>query len=237
MKYAIIAAGNGSRLASEGISIPKPLVSICGEPLIDRLIRIFMKNDAEDISVICNKSQPQVADHLSKIQEDGLNGMSIPLHFIVKSTPSSMHSFRELCSRNLTEPFILTTVDTVFREDEFAEYVKAFETSNADALMGVTAHVDDEMPLWVKIDKNNNVKGFYDESEECTLVSGGIYGLKPQSIFTLHNCIARGEKRMRSFQRALIAEGQHVCAWQFSKVFDIDHIEDIWKAEEFLIGR
>ena len=43
MKYAIIAAGEGSRLASEGVEKPKPLVCINGEPLIDRLIRIFMK--------------------------------------------------------------------------------------------------------------------------------------------------------------------------------------------------
>ena len=39
MKYAIIAAGNGSRLAQEGITVPKPLVEINGERLIDRLVR------------------------------------------------------------------------------------------------------------------------------------------------------------------------------------------------------
>ena len=47
MKYAIIAAGEGSRLAAEGITVPKPLVEVNGEYLIDRLIRIFMQNDAE----------------------------------------------------------------------------------------------------------------------------------------------------------------------------------------------
>ena len=39
MKYAVIAAGEGSRLAGEGIEVPKPLVRIGGECLIDRLIR------------------------------------------------------------------------------------------------------------------------------------------------------------------------------------------------------
>ena len=37
MKYAIIAAGEGSRLAREGIWEPKPLVEVGGERLIDRL--------------------------------------------------------------------------------------------------------------------------------------------------------------------------------------------------------
>lgn len=36
MKFAIIAAGEGSRLAAEGITLPKPLVEVGGEPLIDR---------------------------------------------------------------------------------------------------------------------------------------------------------------------------------------------------------
>ena len=43
MRYAIIAAGEGSRLAQEGISLPKPLVKINGEAMIDRLIRIFLE--------------------------------------------------------------------------------------------------------------------------------------------------------------------------------------------------
>ena len=34
MKFAIIAAGEGSRLAQEGVEEPKPLVSVCGQPMI-----------------------------------------------------------------------------------------------------------------------------------------------------------------------------------------------------------
>ena len=37
MKYAIIAAGEGSRLQQEGIDLPKPLVPIGGEAMNDRL--------------------------------------------------------------------------------------------------------------------------------------------------------------------------------------------------------
>ena len=37
MKFGIIAAGEGSRLSSEGIGSPKPLVEVGGEKLIDRL--------------------------------------------------------------------------------------------------------------------------------------------------------------------------------------------------------
>ena len=42
MKFAIIAAGDGLRLAQEGVTESKPLVRVRGEQLIDRLIRIFI---------------------------------------------------------------------------------------------------------------------------------------------------------------------------------------------------
>ena len=41
MKFAIIAAGEGSRLAQEGVKQPKPLVPLHGTPLIECLIKIF----------------------------------------------------------------------------------------------------------------------------------------------------------------------------------------------------
>ena len=43
MDYAIIAAGEGSRLAQEGVKWPKPLVRLNGVALIDRLIDVFLK--------------------------------------------------------------------------------------------------------------------------------------------------------------------------------------------------
>ena len=96
MNYAIIAAGEGSRLAKEGVRMPKPLVNIHGERLIDRLIRVFMANDAEQIAVICNNLRPEVEQHLARLCQQGLHGMTLPLHYIVQTTPSSMHSFYAL---------------------------------------------------------------------------------------------------------------------------------------------
>ena len=138
MKYAIIAAGEGSRLAQEGILSPKPLVKVGGEHLIDRLIRVFMHNGATGVVAICNEQMTEVRQHLEQIRQSG----QYPLNFIVKSTPSSMHSLWELSRWLDDEPFVLTTVDTIFREKEFTDYVQTFqmlvEQGEADGLMGVT---------------------------------------------------------------------------------------------------
>lgn len=235
MKYAIIAAGEGSRLQQEGVSSPKPLVKIGGEMLIDRLFRVFQQQDATEIVVICNEQMTEVRHHLQQIQQAG----SQPLKFIVKSTPSSMHSLWELSPWLADEPFVLTTVDTIFREREFTDYVQTFQTlvgqQQADGLMGVTDYIDDEKPLYVATDDDLRITGFLDACETPRYISGGIYGLTPRSLTTLQRCIERGESRMRNFQRALVHDGLLLKAFPFSKVLDIDHASDIQKAEEFIV--
>ena len=241
MKYAIIAAGEGSRLAKEGLQMPKPLVTVDGEYLIDRLLRIFMQNDATEIAVICNDLTPYVSQHLRHIQQCGLNGHEVPLQMVVKSTPSSMHSFFELSPYLGDGPFCMTTVDTIFSEQEFATYIQVFQQlldeDKCAGLMGVTDYIDDERPLYVGVDAQSEISGFYDEQHGCRYISGGIYGLIPSAIDVLRSCINRGESRMRNFQRALVADGQKLKAYPFSKVLDIDHVSDIAKAEAFLQTR
>ena len=235
MKYAIIAAGEGSRLAKEGILSPKPLVKVKGEYLIDRLIRVFTQHGATEIVAICNEQMADVQQHLRTISQGN------PLvRFVVKSTPSSMHSMWELSRWLHDEPFVLTTVDTIFREEDFSGYVDAFQRlvaqGDVDGLMGVTDYIDDEKPLYVETDETLRITEFLDSCEHPRYVSGGIYGLTPKCLDTLSRCVERGESRMRNFQRALVRDGLHLKAYPFSKVLDIDHATDIEKAEVFLGG-
>lgn len=238
MKYAIIAAGDGSRLAAEGVAEPKPLVRVGGRPLIDRLLDVFMQNDAEEIIVICNDRMSSVVAHLRELQRDGLDGVRLPLRYVVKTTPSSMHSFFEISRYMGGGAFCVTTVDTIFRPDEFGGYIRAFKSEvsagKCQGMMGVTDYIDDEKPLYVQTDEAMGITAFLDTSDSCRYVSAGIYGLTPSSLPTLDGCMRRGESRMRNFQRAMIADGLVLRAYPFSKVLDVDHASDIQKAEEFL---
>ena len=231
MRYAVIAAGEGSRLAQEGMTTPKPLVKIGGERMVDRLVRIFVAAGAKEVCVVCN---PSSEAYIKSRQEAGA-----PLRSIVRTTPSSMHSMYELMPMlEGDEPFVLTTVDTVFRESEFQDYVAAFEkmvaAGEADGLMGVTTYIDDEKPLYVATDDDLNIRAFLDADENPRYVSGGIYGLTPCALATLRRCVDRGESRMRNFQRALLTDGLQLKAYPFTKVIDVDHAGDIAKAEALL---
>lgn len=234
MKFAIISAGEGSRLAQEGVQLPKPLVQLNGMAMIDRLIHIFAKNGAEQVVVIINDEVAQTKEHLALLKKVS----EVPLEVIVKTTPSSMHSFYELSTYLKDDKFCLTTVDTIFREEEFSRFIEAFKASDKDGLMAVTDYIDDEKPLYISTDEELNITGFHDaRTPDCRYISGGIYCLTPKSIDTLQRCMENGMSRMRNFQRQLVADGLHLGAYPFSKILDVDHASDIEKAEAFLNGK
>lgn len=235
MNYAIIAAGEGSRLVQEGVSLPKPLVDIDGRPMIRRLIDIFRDCDAESISVIVNEQMTQVRDYLETLREH----IDVPLKLVVKSTSSSMHSFYEVSSVfPAGSKFILTTVDTIFRPDDFSRYAAAFAADNTcDGYMAVTSYIDDEKPLYIDADGDNIITAFRDEPfEGVRYISGGIYGLTTPALSVLSQCMERGVSRMRNYQRALVAAGLRLRAFDLGKIIDVDHAGDIEKARAFLSG-
>lgn len=230
MNYAIIAAGEGSRLVQEGVKYPKPLVRLNGVPMIKRLIDIFMRNNPTSLSIIVNDQMTEVREYLESLT------LPVPLRLVVKSTPSSMHSFWEV-SRGFEEgKFCLTTVDTIFREDEFARYIEAFEADDsADGYMAVTSFIDDEKPLHIDVDASMDITAFRDAPfDGVRYISGGVYGLTSPALKVLAGCMDRGVSRMRNYQRALVDAGLRLKAWPFDKIVDVDHAGDIATAEAFI---
>ena len=230
MNYAIIAAGEGSRLAQEGVAKPKPLVDICGEPMIGRLINLFCRCNAESISIIVNEQMTEVREYIESLSLD------IPLNLVVKTTPSSMHSFFELSRVIPKGRLCLTTVDTIFREQDFRPYIEAMEADERyDGMMAVTDYIDDEKPLYVQTDDDLNITAFRDERYDgAKYISGGIYALNEKAIDVLADCMERGVARMRNFQRALVDAGLRLKAYPMGKILDVDHAGDIEKAENFI---
>ena len=240
MDFGIIAAGEGSRLWQEGVKEPKPLVMLNGERLIDRLLRIFNSYNPTRIAVICNDLHKETEDHIrNHICQD--RSLSQCVELVVKTTPSSMHSFFELSPYlRDSKVFCVSTVDTIFNQSAFSAYLNQLQTcveEGYDGCMGVTDYIDDESPLYVETDRQLNIVNFLDHNpSDATLqyVSAGIYGLTPRAIEVLADCIKSGEQRMRNYQRALLRAGLRLKAFPMGKVMDVDHLSDITKAEKFL---
>lgn len=231
MRFGIISAGKGSRLASEGFDRPKPLVPVCGIPMIERLARLMICCGADRIAVIVNADNPETGEFVGRLSRE------LPIDLTVKSTPTPMHSLMELAPYLGTDRFCVTTVDTVFSESRFHAMMQEFADTPFDGLMGVTSFIDDEKPLFVDVDDNMVIRGFLDERADCRYVSAGIYALKAPALDVLSECIGSGQTRMRYFQRRLLERGLRLKAFDMGQVVDVDHVSDIAKAEQIAVQK
>ncbi|MDE7159799.1 MAG: NTP transferase domain-containing protein [Muribaculaceae bacterium] len=243
MNFGIIAAGEGSRLCSEGVTLPKPLVDIDGRPMMGRLLDIFISLGAERIGVVINGYMTEVADWLRARAACA----PVEIDIRVKTTPSSMHTFAEIA--DMLAPhgrFITTTVDTIFHPEAFGRYARTFAEAPEDVagMMAVTSFIDDEKPLYVATTPDMRISGFYDTPRADTrFISGGIYGLDRRAADVLRKCLEEGVGRMRNFQRALVGQapdgthtspGLDIRAFDMGKIIDVDHASDIEIARRFL---
>jgi NDP-sugar pyrophosphorylase family protein len=226
MNFAIISAGEGSRLKEEGVLKPKALAEVGGHPLISYIINIVLKY-TDTLYIIVNDKSVEI---LSYIISEYPN---IKLKPIIKTTASSLHSLYELTQVMGNEPFILFTVDSIFNEKDFDNFLNEARSQNDGATIAVTTYIDDEKPLYVRA-TNNEITSFDDEFSGQTLVTGGIYHLSPQAAALAKDCVKSGMNKLRNFQRALLKNNIKVRSFNFEKIVDVDHVKDIKEAEAFL---
>ncbi len=230
MKAGIIAAGEGSRLRSEGIALPKPLVPVNGVPLIERLICALERAGISEISIIVNEYSLDVR----KFVED--KHFQVPIRFVVKTTPSSMHSLFALAPHLSDGQFLLSTVDAIFDEGELKGYLRhAQGRPESDGILAVTDFVDDESPLYAAVDASKRITGF-SKTERSRWVTGGLYIFSPRVFQEIDPVLAAGVERLRNFLSHLVQKGYRIEAFPFSKMIDVDHLRDIQTAEELLRG-
>lgn len=235
MVYGIIAAGEGSRLRADGYQGFKPMVEIGGERLIERLLRIFLQNDATAIYIILNQSEKEVGHFIQGLEI----ARKLPISIIYKDTPSSFHSFYALLDSfkpaDLSEVCI-STIDPIFKEAQFKRYVAAFKADpSLDALMAVTPFVEDDKPLHVHIDQHFKVLRFDSKgAQDQPYVSGGIYLLRTTALAQAEPAMQAGTSKMRNFQQKLLEAGLQVKAHNLGTIIDIDHLSDIQLAESLI---
>lgn len=229
MKAAIIAAGIGERLTLGGIETPKPLVPVGGRPLIERIIRAAANLGMSSVACIVNDVKPDVAEFLQSTV------WPIPLELKIKTTPSSMESLFCLEPFLRDEPFLLFTVDVVFGIATVEDFLSgAKKLSEAAGVLALTDYVDDEKPLWVRLDENSKISAMGESAKGSRYVTAGFYYFEPSIFSLIEPARQLNLTALRQFLGLLISEGYDLHGLPVAKTIDVDYPEDIEKAESFL---
>jgi NDP-sugar pyrophosphorylase family protein len=221
LKGGIIAAGEGSRLSADGYRGSKAMVPVAGRPLVDHALARFRVLGIRALTVIVNDAS---ADCLEWLKH---HGGDFELDLIVRSTPSSYASFRLVADRLAGARALITTVDGIMPAEDFSSFAEtAAAFPETAVVLGLTAYVDDEKPLWATLD-----------AADCRIrrlggsggshVTAGLYLLPAAGPAEP----AQGFGRLRDYLGWLVAEGHPVYGVVLPKVFDIDRASDIAAAE------
>jgi NDP-sugar pyrophosphorylase family protein len=216
---AVIAAGEGSRLKSLGV--PKPLVEVGGEPLIAHVLGNFEAAGISSAAVIFNEAEEDVA-RLVRARFGRLVS-----RVVVKSTRSSLESFRVMLAEAPPGRLLVSTVDAYAPREDFVRFVdRARELPAASTVLGVTRFVDDEKPLWVTISRGGRVTVVGGASGDA--VTAGIY-VFPERVRQMKIPAELG--RLRDFLAWLAKSGEEIHAVEIPKVVDVDRVEDLAEAQ------
>src|SRR5271165_1041194 len=111
MKLVILAGGKGSRLQSRLGSLPKPLVDICGRPLIERQVALAHEYGIEDVVVLTGYGAAAIDRHFST----GSPGVKV--RTIEESTPLGSAGAVIAALPSLDERFMVMYGDTMLNVD------------------------------------------------------------------------------------------------------------------------
>ncbi len=216
----VIAAGKGSRLKELGVA--KPLIRVGGAPLIEHVLANFEAAGISSAAVIFNETEKDCA---AFVQERFGKLVS---RIVVKTTRSSLESFREILAAAPAGRLLVSTVDAFCPRREFVRFVRRAEQLPADVtVLAVTGYVHDEKPLWVTTTRSGRVTLVGGASGDA--VTAGIY-VFPEKVRRLG--MPPPLSRLRDFLAWLSRSGEPIEAVTIPKVVDVDRAEDLAAAEQ-----
>lgn len=233
LKAGILAAGEGSRLRPYCGPLPKPLLPIAGIPLIDRVILAAQQVGVTEVVAIVNQ-----VDGDKVVQHVRGQPFSIPITFVQRTTPNSMYSLFALAEHLAHHPFLLFTVDTVFRAGTLEGFLEATKTGlEVDLLLAVTSHIDDEKPLRLLMDEQYRISQLGDGVRESRYITAGLYYCSPRIFNAMGMAKAKRLGALREFFALLVEQGYAVYGHPIPEVIDVDRPQDMAAAEQFLAAR
>jgi choline kinase len=120
----ILMAGSGSRLRASGEKLPKPLIPICGRPLVSYLIAALEKSGVTNLHIVVGVHGRDLASKISPLLPS-----SMRLNEILNPESHKQNGLSVLCAgEHVTEPFLLLMGDHLF---EFPLPRKADRTQRA----------------------------------------------------------------------------------------------------------
>ena len=233
MHGLILAGGEGSRLAADGVPGPKAAVRVGGRAQILRLVDTFAALGCETITCMVRDAFPDVLLAVASVRDTlGERVRAVACH-----TPSSLHTLADGLREVPRGPVFCSMVDTVMPDRDWRtvyDDARLQLQDDRDAVLVVTPFVDDESPLWVERGLGGLARRVGGPAVTPPCVTGGVYAFSQRARDAAEEARCQGGTRMRYFLGDLVREGARVGTVEVERIVDLDHKRDIDTADALL---
>ncbi len=181
MKTVIMAGGRGTRIAQRFPDTPKPLIPICGKPVLEHEIECLRDQGFTDIILTVSYMADQLMDYFG----DG-SGYGVQLEYFVETVPLGNAGALFRLRDKLTEDFLLLNADSVFHID-FNRFVAFHKERNALATLFTHPNDHPYDSGLILTDSDNAVTGWLTKEDRRpqwykNCVNAGLHILSPKLL-------------------------------------------------------
>ena len=248
MKVVILAGGFGSRLSEYTESIPKPMVTVGGKPILWHIMNTYAKFEHKDFYVALGYKADVIKEYFlnyralnSDFTVDLSNG-SIVAHqqdavdwkvTLVDTGLNSMTGGRVKRMQDFigNEPFFLTYGDGVADID--LDALIKFHKGHGKMVSVSAVHPG---ARFGELDINNNVVASFKEKPQVTQgwINGGYFVIEPEFFDLIEgdSTILEKSPLEKAAQMGELMSYQHNGFWQcMDTKRDRDSLEDLWRTD------
>jgi len=188
MQVVIMAGGKGTRVSSIANDIPKPMIPICGKPILEHQIDCLKRNGLTDIILVIGHLGQHIKDYF---KDGGRFGCNISYYTETEplGTAGALYKLT-----NLSDDFILLNGDTIFDID-FSRMIAFHREKKALVTLAVHPNSHPFDSALIITNNNNQVTGWLNKEDERIYyknqVNAGIHILSAEF---LKNCPQTKEK-------------------------------------------
>jgi len=182
MQAIILAGGKGTRLRERLGHLPKPLIDICGLPLLERQILLLKKHGFTEVLVLVNHAADQIVNYCASKENWGLN-----VHCIDDGQPKGTAGATLAVFEQLDHEFLVMYGDTMVDVDltRFYRHHKQVEGMAATLFLHPNDHPQDSD--LVEMDEDGFITAFHPYPHEASryypnLVNAALYWVRKQSL-------------------------------------------------------
>jgi D,D-heptose 1,7-bisphosphate phosphatase len=179
MQVVIMAGGKGTRVSSIAGDIPKPMIPICGKPILEHQIECLKKNGLTGIVLVIGHLGQHVKDYFRDGKRFGCN-ISYYLETEPLGTAGALYKLE-----NLSDDFILLNGDVIFDID-FSRMTSFHREKKADVTLAVHPNSHPFDSALIVSNNNCQVTGWLNKEDERAWyknqVNAGIHILSAEFL-------------------------------------------------------